>query len=92
MTTTERVAVNIRTIARGRGISMKNLAALMGWKNVQVLYTRLSGESKMSVDELDKFAEHLSTTPERLLSDPSTLLESISRWMMTSAELDAQAA
>lgn len=92
MGTTERVAINVRTIARARGITMKSLAEGVGWKNVQVLYTRLSGVSKMKVEELDQIAEALGTTPERLLSDPSTLLESISRWMSITPELVSRAA
>jgi transcriptional regulator with XRE-family HTH domain len=80
MKTVERVATNVRTIARNRGLTMKELSKRMGYRNEQILYTRLSGDSKMSVDELERAAEILDVAAEVLLSDPSELLSRMRGW------------
>jgi len=89
MSTSKRVGTNVRTIARARGITIKELSKRMGYKNEQVLYTRLSGESKLSVDELEKLAEVLDTEAATLLSDISGLLVRTRGW---GTAVEAQAA
>lgn len=80
MTTTEKLGRNVRTIARHQRITMKALSEAMGYKNVQVLYTRLSGESRTDIEEVERLAEILGTTVSVLLSDPSGLLIHQSTW------------
>lgn len=65
---------------------MRALSKRMGYNHEQVLYTRLSGETKMSVDELEQLAEILGVPAELLLSDPSTLLARTRAWVMADSE------
>ncbi len=76
----QRVGKNVKTVARARGISIRALSAAMGYKSEQVLHTRLSGVSKLSVDELDQLADILEVPVAVLLSDPSTLVGSNPLW------------
>jgi DNA-binding Xre family transcriptional regulator len=73
MTTTERVALNIRTIAKLRRIAMKDLQAQMGM-SPQVFFKRLKGDSKWTIDELEECATILDVDTADLLRDPSDLL------------------
>lgn len=69
MTTMERVARNVRVISKARGITMRELSSRMGYKNEQTLYARLSGHAKVSVEELEEFANQLDVTPSMLLAE-----------------------
>lgn len=69
MTTTERVARNVRLLAQYRGMKLRQLSAEMGYKREQLLYARLSGESKLSVDELEQLALILDVPASDLLAD-----------------------
>lgn len=80
MSSTERVAANVRTIARARGIKLKDLAGRLGMSE-PVFYKRLKGDSRLTVEELEAIAENLNTTAGTLLADPSDLLERLSRWI-----------
>jgi transcriptional regulator with XRE-family HTH domain len=62
-----RVGQNIRTVARYRGVSLKNVAEACGWSQ-QALYERLRGGVKLSVDELQLIADVLGVTPEGLFA------------------------
>lgn len=86
MSTTEKIGANVRVIARARGLSLRAVSKAMGFNNEQVLYTRLSGVSRMSVTELERLADILSVSVVTLLSDPSTLIGSEKSWLPISAE------
>ena len=62
-----RVAQNIRTVARYRGMSLKRLADACGWSK-QALYERLAGTVKLGVDELQVIADVLAVAPEGLFA------------------------
>lgn len=92
MSTTERIGANVRTIARARGLSLRAIAKEMNFNNEQVLFTRLSGKSKMSVTELERLAAILDVPIDLLLRDPSRLLGSENLWLSVTADQTAQAA
>lgn len=85
MDITGRVAVNIRMIARGRGIGMQALADHLEMSK-QVFYKRLKGDSEWKIAELASLAAYLGTTVETLLADPSDLLTRISGWSYVIAD------
>lgn len=92
MSTTERIGTNVRTIARARGLSLRGIAKAMDFNNEQVLFTRLSGKSKMSVIELEKLAGILEVDVAVLLGDPSDLVGRTSGWWSVTADQSRQAA
>lgn len=82
---TDRVAVNIRMIARGRGIGMQAIADHLAMSK-QVFYKRLKGDSEWKIAEVASIADYLGTTVEILFSDPSDLLSRMREWFTATAD------
>ncbi len=80
----QKLGSTVRIIARIRGVRMTELAADMGWSE-QTLHSRLSGASKLGVDEMIQLAELLDVDIPTLLQPPSDLLNHASRWIIDSA-------
>lgn len=68
MTAKERVATNIRTIARARNLKLRTLSAELGFKNEQNLYNRLNS-GNFSADELATIADILEVRPGDLFEE-----------------------
>lgn len=65
MTTSERIATNIRTIARARNVKLKDLSDQLGFRHEQQLYTRLRS-GRFTAVELAEAADILGCEPGEL--------------------------
>jgi transcriptional regulator with XRE-family HTH domain len=64
-----RIARNLRTLARDRGIPIQLVAHRLGISRQQ-LHSRLNGQTGLEVDELRELARILETSVDELLRDP----------------------
>lgn len=67
-------------------MSLRAVAKAMDFNNEQVLFTRLSGKTTMSVEELEKLAGVLEVEVSVLLSDPDGLLFDGRTWIRELAD------
>ncbi len=65
-TPNERVAAKVRSAAAKRRLTQTDIAGAIGMTQ-QALSRRLLGQVKFRLDELDRLADLLDTTPENLL-------------------------
>lgn len=77
---TTKVAVNIRMISEGRGVTLPDLWDRLGMSK-QSFYKRMNGGTRWKASELSAVADHLNVRVDTLLDDPSDLVARMSRWM-----------
>lgn len=92
MSTNQRIGTNVRIIAKARGMSLRAIAKAMKFNNEQVLFTRLSGKSKITAEEVARLAQILEVEVAVLFSDPDDLVGRTSGWWSVTADQTAQAA
>lgn len=78
------IGKNVKTIARARGVTMRDIAAAID-RTEQSLHARMRGETRFALDDLYVIASLLSCTVADLLSDPSEVLRTSSAWDLVDA-------